>query len=157
MNPNDFEAIYAKLRAPTYSYGRRELPESAFEDVVSGAWLNAWKHWDDFRGETANERCAWVWRIVRNAVLTHLRRPHVRRECPFEIGPDQLERLAGPDSAYAQAEARVDAAKLLEVLTRRQAARLRTSMAADFAGLSGTHRGLAWHAIRAARKHVGVN
>ena len=61
------------------------------EDLVQEAYLRAFEHYDDFRGQSAR---AWLLTIVRNACFSHL-----RRAMPAGDAAEFDERVHSPDRA----------------------------------------------------------
>ena len=61
------------------------------EDVVQDAWISAWRAMDGFRGDSGH--ATWLYRVVTNAALGHVRRrrPTVPLEAehePTSLGPE---------------------------------------------------------------------
>jgi RNA polymerase sigma-70 factor (ECF subfamily) len=77
------------------------------EDSVQEAFLNAYRRWDDFRGEAA--RCTWLHSIAIRAATRRARREARRRGVAREYAqaiPFMHPRLARADFAARSAEAR---------------------------------------------------
>jgi RNA polymerase sigma-70 factor (ECF subfamily) len=84
-------------RAFRAAFGILKNPDDA-EDAVQDAMLNAYLHFDTFRGDSAFS--TWLTRIVMNVALMKLRKRRIQKEISFEetVGVDLLiaELLASP-------------------------------------------------------------
>src|SRR3954466_11593206 len=67
-----FEAIVRRYRAPLLAACRRMSPDGRGEDGLLQALLSAWAALR--RGDDVCDRPAWLFRIVRNAAISHRRR-----------------------------------------------------------------------------------
>ena len=87
---------------------KHRVPREHAEDLVQDVFVSIVRHAENFRGETRID--AWMWAIVRNALIDHFRR--ARPEDPFD--EDDLVRLAD-----AQSDAPRDPGSGLEDCVRR--------------------------------------
>ncbi|RKT53502.1 RNA polymerase sigma factor [Saccharothrix australiensis] len=70
------------------------------EDVVQDAWISAWRALPRFRGDAAPS--TWLYRVVTNAALLHLRRR--KPTVPLESAPEPRSDN-GPEAAVLRGEA----------------------------------------------------
>jgi RNA polymerase sigma factor (sigma-70 family) len=90
-----FEAIVKRYRRSLLAAARRMVPEARAEDVLQHALVSAWGALR--RGDEVRDLRAWLFRIVRNAAVSHLRRADP---------PDLLETLVAAPSPQEEAERR---------------------------------------------------
>ncbi|MBB5958360.1 RNA polymerase sigma-70 factor (ECF subfamily) [Saccharothrix tamanrassetensis] len=69
------------------------------EDVVQDAWISAWRALPRFRGEAAPS--TWLYRVVTNAALAHLRRK--KPTVPLESAPEPRT-SDGPEASLLRNE-----------------------------------------------------
>ncbi|MBW4717460.1 RNA polymerase sigma factor [Saccharothrix obliqua] len=69
------------------------------EDVVQDAWISAWRALPRFRGEAAP--ATWLYRVVTNAALAHLRRK--KPTVPLEAAPE-FPAPGGPEASVLRDE-----------------------------------------------------
>ncbi|WP_086825622.1 RNA polymerase sigma factor [Allokutzneria sp. NRRL B-24872] len=68
-----FDALVRRHTTKLYRVALRIVGDPAdAEDVVQEAWVSAWRSMAGFRGEAAPT--TWLYRVVTNAALAHLRR-----------------------------------------------------------------------------------
>ena len=94
---------------------------SAVDDVVQDAFLSAYRHWGEFRGDASP--CTWLHAIAVRAALRRGRREARRRDVAREYAramPFMQPRLAEADFAARSAEARELRAEAREQLARIQ-------------------------------------
>lgn len=87
-----FEAIMRRHNGRLFRVARAILKDDAeAEDAVQDAYLDAYRHMDDFRGDA--QLSTWLTRIVVNQSLMRLRRQKRERVViPFNRGEDGIER-----------------------------------------------------------------
>src|SRR3954453_18692151 len=66
-----FEAIVERYRGALLRASRRYLPEARAEDALQQAYIAAWSALQ--RGDEVRDLRAWLYRIVHNTALNHLR------------------------------------------------------------------------------------
>ncbi|WP_084793647.1 RNA polymerase sigma factor [Actinokineospora bangkokensis] len=64
------------------------------EDVVQDAWIAAWRGRDGFRGEA--KASTWLYRVVTNTALAHLRRRRVT--VPLDGVPEPADDRPSPEA-----------------------------------------------------------
>lgn len=102
------------------------------EDAVQEAFLDAYRHWDDFRGDSA--RCTWLHSIAIRAARRRGRREARRRDVAREYAralPFVQPRLAEADFGRRSAEARElreDARARIDAAMREVAEPFRTAL-----------------------------
>ncbi|CCH29221.1 sigma-70 family RNA polymerase sigma factor [Actinosynnema sp. NPDC047251] len=69
------------------------------EDVVQDAWISAWRALPRFRGDSAAS--TWLYRVVTNAALAHLRRK--KPTVPLESAPEPRA-VDGPEASLLRNE-----------------------------------------------------
>lgn len=69
------------------------------EDVVQDAWISAWRALPGFRGDAAP--ATWLYRVVTNAALAHLRRK--KPTVPLESAPEP-HAPGGPEASLLSSE-----------------------------------------------------
>lgn len=79
---------------------KHRMPREHAEELVQDAFVNVVRHCGDFRGDTRID--AWMWAIVRNALIDYFRRQ--RPEQAVDV--DELVDLAGAVAAPPQADSR---------------------------------------------------
>lgn len=80
-----FDELVRRHTARMYRVALRVVGDPVeAEDVVQEAWLSAWRALPRFRGDAA--AATWLYRVVTNAALAHLRR--VRPTVPLEVVPE---------------------------------------------------------------------
>ena len=81
-----FSELFARHFHPTFRYALHMLDgdEQVAEDAAQDAWLKAWRHLPDFRGES--EFQTWVFRITARQVTDSR-----RRKRPIVVDPTLLE------------------------------------------------------------------
>jgi RNA polymerase sigma-70 factor, ECF subfamily len=107
-----FEAVMRKHNGRLFRVARAILKDDAdAEDALQDAYLEAYKHMGDFRGDA--QLSTWLTRIVVNQSLMRLRRERRHRiVVPFEPHHDAAEvevaddRTEPPSSAALRAEVR---------------------------------------------------
>src|SRR4051794_1640480 len=67
-----FEAIVRRYRRPLLAASRRMVSDGRAEDVLQLALVHAWRALR--RGDDVRDLRAWLFRIVRNAAVSHRRR-----------------------------------------------------------------------------------
>src|SRR5262245_58205092 len=67
-----FEAIVRRYRRPLLAACARMVPEARAEDVLQQALVLAWRALA--RGDEVRDLRSWLYRVVRNAALSSLRR-----------------------------------------------------------------------------------
>jgi RNA polymerase sigma-70 factor (ECF subfamily) len=97
-----FEELARRHQAALYRLAVRVMGDAGeAEDALQEAMLDAWRHIERFRGESAFS--TWMYRVVTNRCLGMLRR---RRPVPVErvadsAAPDSPERSAEVDAGMA--------------------------------------------------------
>ncbi|MEU4806464.1 sigma-70 family RNA polymerase sigma factor [Actinosynnema sp. NPDC023587] len=81
------------------------------EDVVQDAWISAWRALPRFRGEAAP--ATWLYRVVTNAALTHLRRR--KPTVPLEAVPEPRT-SDGPETTVLRNETTNDVLRAIASL-----------------------------------------
>lgn len=111
------------------------------DDVVQEAFLSAYKHWSEFRGES--QPCTWLHSIAVRAALRRGRRESRRRDVAREYAramPFMQSRLAAADFPSASLEARelrADARRRVDVAMRDVAEPFRSALVLkEIAGMS---------------------
>ena len=111
------------------------------DDVVQEAFLSAYKHWSEFRGES--QPCTWLHSIAVRAALRRGRRESRRRDVAREYAramPFMQSRLAAADFPSASLEARelrTDARRRVDVAMRDVAEPFRSALVLkEIAGMS---------------------
>jgi RNA polymerase sigma-70 factor (ECF subfamily) len=107
-----FEAVMRKHNGRLFRVARAILKDDAeAEDALQDAYLDAYKHMGDFRGDA--QLSTWLTRIVVNQSLMRLRRQRRQRVVvPFEQDGDREEvevadeKAEPPSSAALRAEVR---------------------------------------------------
>ncbi|SDM73239.1 RNA polymerase sigma factor [Allokutzneria albata] len=105
-----FDALVRRHTAKLYRVALRIVGDPAdAEDVVQEAWVSAWRSLAQFRGEAAPT--TWLYRVVTNAALAHLRRrkPTVPLEPEGQAGAALTDAGPTPEQAALRRE-KVDAA-----------------------------------------------
>src|SRR3954471_8898420 len=102
-----FEAIVRRYRRPLLGACRRICRDGAAEDVLQQALLSAWAALR--RGDDVQDLGAWLFRIVRNAAVSHRRRAG---HPPLEL-MDTLSLAASPAE---EAERRAVVQETLETI-----------------------------------------
>lgn len=82
----------AYARRFLFYFMKHRVPREHAEDLVQDVFVSIVRHADTFRGETRID--AWMWAIVRNALIDHFRR--ARPEDPFD--EDDLVRISEAQS-----------------------------------------------------------
>src|ERR1700759_2441285 len=100
-----FEAIVKRYRRSLLAACRRMVPEERAEDVLQQALVSAWAALR--RGDDVHDLRAWLFRIVRNAAVSSLRRADP---------PDVLETLVVAPSPQEEAERRAVVQETLEAV-----------------------------------------
>lgn len=111
------------------------------DDVVQEAFLSAYKHWSEFRGES--QPCTWLHSIAVRAALRRGRRETRRRDVAREYAramPFMQSRLAAADFPSASLEARelrADARQRVDAAMRDVAEPFRSALVLkEIAGMS---------------------
>ena len=111
------------------------------DDVVQEAFLSAYKHWSEFRGES--QPCTWLHSIAVRAALRRGRREARRRDVAREYAramPFMQSRLAAADFPSASLEARelrTDARRRVDAAMRDVAEPFRSALVLkEIAGMS---------------------
>ena len=111
------------------------------DDVVQEAFLSAYKHWSEFRGES--QPCTWLHSIAVRTALRRGRRESRRRDVAREYAramPFMQSRLAAADFPSASLEARevrADARRRVDVAMRDVAEPFRSALVLkEIAGMS---------------------
>ena len=111
------------------------------DDVVQEAFLSAYKHWSEFRGES--QPCTWLHSIAVRTALRRGRRESRRRDVAREYAramPFMQSRLAAADCPSASLEARelrADARRRVDVAMRDVAEPFRSALVLkEIAGMS---------------------
>ena len=111
------------------------------DDVVQEAFLSAYKHWSEFRGES--QPCTWLHSIAVRAALRRGRRESRRRDVAREYAramPFMQSRLAAADFPSASVEARelrADARQRVDAAMRDVAEPFRSALVLkEIAGMS---------------------
>ncbi|MEY4942804.1 MAG: hypothetical protein RL254_985 [Planctomycetota bacterium] len=111
------------------------------DDVVQEAFLSAYKHWSEFRGES--QPCTWLHSIAVRAALRRGRRESRRRDVAREYAramPFMQSRLAAADFPSASLEARelrADARRRVDAAMRDVAEPFRSALVLkEIAGMS---------------------
>ena len=111
------------------------------DDVVQEAFLSAYKHWSEFRGQS--QPCTWLHSIAVRAALRRGRRESRRRDVAREYAramPFMQSRLAAADFPSASLEARelrTDARRRVDVAMRDVAEPFRSALVLkEIAGMS---------------------
>ena len=111
------------------------------DDVVQDAFLSAYKHWSEFRGES--QPCTWLHSIAVRTALRRGRRESRRRDVAREYAramPFMQSRLAAADFPSASLEARelrADARRRVDVAMRDVAEPFRSALVLkEIAGMS---------------------
>ena len=102
-----FGKIYDHFFDSIYRYASFRLPEELCEDLVADVFVKAWEKLHTYQARKKVPFGAWLFRIVRHAVIDTYRR---RRD--YEEIPDTIE----DTDALNQAESRVKKAHLLKVM-----------------------------------------
>src|SRR3954471_25008084 len=102
-----FEAIVRRYRRPLLGACRRICTDGAAEDVLQQALLSAWRALR--RGDDVQDLPAWLFRIVRNAALSHRRRAG-------QAAPELLGTLTLAASPEEEAERRAAVQETLETI-----------------------------------------
>ncbi len=115
----DLRAAYNAHGAELYRFAHRQLGDAgAAQDLVQETFLRAWRAADRYDPAIASLR-TWLFGIVRNAVIDHVRRVAIR---PWQGHPDVLpaDRSpgAGDPDAHAFAESVLDGWMIEEALRR---------------------------------------
>lgn len=67
-----FERAFASCRGRLFALARRMVGSDAdAEDVLQDAFMNGWRHVDQFRGDA--QWSTWLYRVTYNTALMHLR------------------------------------------------------------------------------------
>lgn len=116
-NAAEFDALVRQHTLRLYRVALRIVGDPAeAEDVVQDAWVTVWRALGSFRGESAVS--TWLYRVVTNAALTHLRRrkPTAPVDPTDPTGPAArlVDARPGPEQAAVVSE-QVDA--VLRALT----------------------------------------
>jgi RNA polymerase sigma-70 factor (ECF subfamily) len=96
----DFERLFRANYEAVCRYAARRVPRDAVQDVVSEAFLTAWRRHDELRGDPL----PWLLGVTRRLTANHLR-ARARREAlhvrlsrqryePARVEPDGRSRLA---------------------------------------------------------------
>ncbi|WP_344886213.1 RNA polymerase sigma factor [Allokutzneria multivorans] len=104
-----FDALVRRHTTKLYRVALRIVGDPAdAEDVVQEAWVSAWRSMAGFRGEAAPT--TWLYRVVTNAALAHLRRrrPTVPLEPEGKVESALADRSPTPEQAALSRE-KVDA------------------------------------------------
>lgn len=99
VQPDHFQAVLSERSGRWYNACLRITGDPGLAaDAVQEALLKAWRHRDEFRGES--ELDTWIHRIALNAALDLLRRQ--KRHAADELDPEMLvaEASASPESEY---------------------------------------------------------
>lgn len=108
--PLDWDAVYRDLLPGVYNFFRYRVGDGALaEDLTATTFLKAWRGRAGYRHDLS-AFSTWVYAIARNVAIDHLRGRH--HEQPLE----QLEQFAAAEHTEAQAQARVDFARLSALL-----------------------------------------
>jgi RNA polymerase sigma-70 factor (ECF subfamily) len=81
---HDFPALYSEYYPKIVGYLRRLVCEAEAEDVAQEAFVKISRALDGFRGES--QLSTWIYRIVTNTALDHLRRQSTKQESQQEYG-----------------------------------------------------------------------
>ena len=84
----DFQRIFTEYYPKITGYLRRLVGEVEAEDVAQEVFVKVNKGIDDFRGES--RLSTWIYRIVTNAAMDHLRKPSFRHEASRSKNDDAL-------------------------------------------------------------------
>lgn len=68
-----FDQLYQDLWPRVLSYVRLRVGDADGHDIAAEAFTRAWSHRSSFDGERGTAE-AWLWTIVRNATVDHLRK-----------------------------------------------------------------------------------
>ena len=97
-----FEALMRRHNGRLFRVARAILNDDAdAEDALQDAYLDAYRHMDDFRGDAQSR--TWLTRIVVNQALMRLRRR--KRDgvvMPFQAEPDADDRPEADDARRAR-------------------------------------------------------
>ena len=100
-----WEWLYRRSRPRLYAFARRRLPSAAADDAVSETMMRAIERIDRFTWQGAGFE-AWLFAILRNVVLEHLR--HSRRDADgTDPGAGAADDPDPADSVVAAAEHQV--------------------------------------------------
>lgn len=106
----EFHGLFDRTSARVYRYVRRHLPDVDCDDVVSEAYLTAWRHFH----ELPPDPLPWLFRAARNAMSNQRRSASRRDRLAQEIR--SIDQLATADCA-SQAVDRTVLLKALGSLT----------------------------------------
>lgn len=86
-----FGELFQRHSASTFSYALHMLDgdEQEAQDATQDAWVKAWRHLPDFRGEA--QLRTWLFKIVAREVLSGRRRPR-----PFAVDDSLIAARAAP-------------------------------------------------------------
>jgi RNA polymerase sigma factor (sigma-70 family) len=104
-----FEAIVKRYRRPLYAACRRMVPDARAEDVLQQSLVSAWTALR--RGDEVRDLRAWLFRIVRNAAVSELRRSG-------HAPPQLLDTLIAAPSPQEEAERRAVVHETLATIAR---------------------------------------
>jgi RNA polymerase sigma-70 factor (ECF subfamily) len=119
VRPDNFHAVLSERSGRWYSACLRITGDAELAaDAVQEALLKAWRHRDEFRGES--ELDTWIHRIALNSALDLVRRrkPHLADE----LDPDAFvaESSMSPESEYTQHALGKDLASAMQRLTTKE-------------------------------------
>jgi RNA polymerase sigma factor (sigma-70 family) len=103
-----FEAIVKRYRRPLLAACRRMVPEARAEDVLQQALVSAWRALR--RGDQVHDLRPWLFRIARNAAVSHL------RKAGGPDAPELLDTLVAAASPQEEAERREVVQETLEAV-----------------------------------------
>ncbi|WP_415366503.1 RNA polymerase sigma factor [Saccharothrix sp. BKS2] len=99
-DPAAFDELVRRHTGRMYRVALRVVGDPVeAEDVVQDAWISAWRALPRFRGDAAAS--TWLYRVVTNAALVHLRR--ARPTVPLESAPEPRAD-GGPEVALLRNE-----------------------------------------------------
>ena len=150
VNIVEFEVFHGRRRADAYRYASAIVGPEAAEDACQEAWLRAWRAW----GSADDNRLdAWVFRIVRNCCIDHLRHAHHQPRA-LPVNPERAVDDAIADSVDAAASLTSLAAlspELREALWLREVLDLTYS---DIAKVQGIPIGTVMSRLHTARRRA---
>jgi RNA polymerase sigma-70 factor, ECF subfamily len=127
-----FDVLVRRHTPRLYRVALRVVGEPAdAEDVVQDAWIAAWRGLPGYRSEAAPG--TWLYRVVTNAALAHLRRRRPAVGLDQADSPDMVDPGPGPEDA---AEAAEDAAAVHRALARLDPGQRAAVVLREFEGLS---------------------
>ncbi len=109
---DEFEALLRAADSRLRRYARGVVGPSSVDDVLQDAYIRAFQSYDRFRGDA--QFATWMFRIVHNTCLNHLRKVRPVDELDDETSSDAT---AGQTDGVAE---RIDFERAFDTLPRQQ-------------------------------------